>query len=30
HKGGFPFSTLDGGWIVADDTAEALKAVLLL
>lgn len=30
HKGGFPFSTLDCGWIVADCTAEALKAVLLL
>ncbi|XP_021060874.1 lanosterol synthase [Mus pahari] len=30
HKGGFSFSTLDCGWIVADCTAEALKAVLLL
>lgn len=30
HKGGFPFSTVDCGWIVADCTAEALKAVLLL
>lgn len=29
-QGGFPFSTLDCGWIVADCTAEALKAVLLL
>ncbi|XP_039336368.1 lanosterol synthase [Saimiri boliviensis] len=29
-KGGFSFSTLDCGWIVADCTAEALKAVLLL
>uniref|UniRef100_A0A8D1BZV4 Terpene cyclase/mutase family member n=1 Tax=Sus scrofa TaxID=9823 RepID=A0A8D1BZV4_PIG len=29
-KGGFPFSTLDCGWIVADCTAEALKSVLLL
>ncbi|XP_008143861.2 lanosterol synthase [Eptesicus fuscus] len=28
-KGGFPFSTLDCGWIVADCTAEALKSVLL-
>ncbi|XP_035306416.1 lanosterol synthase isoform X2 [Cricetulus griseus] len=30
HKGGFPFSTLDCGWIVADCTAEGLKSVLLL
>ncbi|XP_042551250.1 lanosterol synthase isoform X2 [Dipodomys spectabilis] len=30
NKGGFPFSTLDCGWIVADCTAEALKSVLLL
>lgn len=30
RKGGFSFSTLDCGWIVADCTAEALKAVLLL
>ncbi|XP_006204996.1 lanosterol synthase isoform X1 [Vicugna pacos] len=29
-KGGFSFSTLDCGWIVADCTAEALKSVLLL
>uniref|UniRef100_A0A2K6KVP5 Terpene cyclase/mutase family member n=1 Tax=Rhinopithecus bieti TaxID=61621 RepID=A0A2K6KVP5_RHIBE len=29
-RGGFSFSTLDCGWIVADCTAEALKAVLLL
>uniref|UniRef100_A0A452VNB7 Terpene cyclase/mutase family member n=1 Tax=Ursus maritimus TaxID=29073 RepID=A0A452VNB7_URSMA len=29
-KGGFPFSTLDSGWIVADCTAEALKSILLL
>lgn len=29
-QGGFPFSTLDCGWIVADCTAEGLKAVLLL
>ena len=29
-QGGFPFSTLDCGWIVADCTAEALKAILLL
>ncbi|XP_047573751.1 lanosterol synthase isoform X2 [Lutra lutra] len=29
-KGGFPFSTLDCGWTVADCTAEALKSVLLL
>lgn len=28
-QGGFPFSTLDCGWIVADCTAEALKSVLL-
>ncbi|KAG7258613.1 hypothetical protein CRUP_036331, partial [Coryphaenoides rupestris] len=30
NKGGFPFSTQDCGWIVADCTAEALKAILLL
>uniref|UniRef100_A0A3Q2HYT6 Terpene cyclase/mutase family member n=1 Tax=Equus caballus TaxID=9796 RepID=A0A3Q2HYT6_HORSE len=30
NKGGFPFSTLDCGWIVADCTAEALKSILLL
>ncbi|XP_045357025.1 lanosterol synthase isoform X1 [Leopardus geoffroyi] len=29
-KGGFPFSTLDCGWIVTDCTAEALKSILLL
>lgn len=29
-KGGFSFSTLDCGWIVADCTAEALKSILLL
>ncbi|XP_072594595.1 lanosterol synthase [Vulpes vulpes] len=29
-KGGFPFSTLECGWIVADCTAEALKSILLL
>jgi len=29
-QGGFPFSTLDCGWIVADCTAEALKSILLL
>lgn len=29
-QGGFCFSTLDCGWIVADCTAEALKSVLLL
>ena len=28
--GGFPFSTADNGWIVADCSAEALKAVLVL
>uniref|UniRef100_A0A8D3CRH6 Terpene cyclase/mutase family member n=1 Tax=Scophthalmus maximus TaxID=52904 RepID=A0A8D3CRH6_SCOMX len=27
---GFPFSTLDCGWIVADCTAEGLKSVMLL
>uniref|UniRef100_A0A8D3CBJ4 Terpene cyclase/mutase family member n=1 Tax=Scophthalmus maximus TaxID=52904 RepID=A0A8D3CBJ4_SCOMX len=30
NKGGFPFSTLDCGWIVADCTAEGLKSVMLL
>ncbi|XP_072300240.1 lanosterol synthase [Eucyclogobius newberryi] len=30
NKGGFPFSTRDCGWIVADCTAEGLKSVLLL
>ncbi|CAN4097427.1 unnamed protein product [Withania somnifera] len=29
-KGGWPFSTVDNGWIVSDCTAEALKASLLL
>uniref|UniRef100_A0A673A569 Lanosterol synthase (2,3-oxidosqualene-lanosterol cyclase) n=1 Tax=Sphaeramia orbicularis TaxID=375764 RepID=A0A673A569_9TELE len=29
-QGGFPFSTRDCGWIVADCTAEGLKSVLLL
>lgn len=29
-QGGFSFSTLDCGWIVADCTAEALKSILLL
>ncbi|XP_037542215.1 lanosterol synthase-like isoform X2 [Nematolebias whitei] len=29
-KGGFPFSTHDCGWIVADCTAEGLKSVMLL
>lgn len=29
-QGGFPFSTLDCGWIVADCTAEALKSILLV
>uniref|UniRef100_A0A3P8S102 Terpene cyclase/mutase family member n=1 Tax=Amphiprion percula TaxID=161767 RepID=A0A3P8S102_AMPPE len=28
--GGFPFSTRDCGWIVADCTAEGLKSVMLL
>lgn len=30
NKGGFPFSTRDCGWVVADCTAEGLKAVLCL
>uniref|UniRef100_UPI00358E27D6 lanosterol synthase isoform X2 n=1 Tax=Myxine glutinosa TaxID=7769 RepID=UPI00358E27D6 len=30
NKGGFPFSTRDCGWIVADCTAEGLKAAILL
>lgn len=30
HQGGFPFSTRDCGWIVADCTAEGLKSVMLL
>ncbi|KAK6789845.1 hypothetical protein RDI58_013645 [Solanum bulbocastanum] len=29
-RGGWPFSTVDNGWIVSDCTAEALKASLLL
>ena len=29
-QGGFPFSTRACGWIVADCTAEGLKAVMLL
>uniref|UniRef100_A0A8C9ZF82 Terpene cyclase/mutase family member n=1 Tax=Sander lucioperca TaxID=283035 RepID=A0A8C9ZF82_SANLU len=29
-EGGFPFSTRDCGWIVADCTAEGLKSVMLL
>uniref|UniRef100_A0A8C7PYZ6 Terpene cyclase/mutase family member n=1 Tax=Oncorhynchus mykiss TaxID=8022 RepID=A0A8C7PYZ6_ONCMY len=29
-NGGFPFSTRDCGWIVADCTAEGLKSVMLL
>lgn len=29
-QGGFSFSTLDCGWVVADCTAEALKSLLLL
>lgn len=29
-QGGFPFSTVDCGWIVTDCTAEALKSVLLV
>ncbi|XP_036098773.1 lanosterol synthase isoform X1 [Molossus molossus] len=29
-KGGFPFSTVDCSWIVADCTAEGLKSVLLV
>lgn len=29
-QGGFPFSTRDCGWIVADCTAEGLKSVMLL
>uniref|UniRef100_A0A8B9LY05 Terpene cyclase/mutase family member n=1 Tax=Astyanax mexicanus TaxID=7994 RepID=A0A8B9LY05_ASTMX len=29
-RGGFPFSTRDCGWIVADCTAEGLKSVMLL
>ncbi|XP_053554871.1 lanosterol synthase [Bombina bombina] len=30
NKGGFPFSTRDCGWIVADCTAEGLKSVIML
>ncbi|XP_075685685.1 lanosterol synthase [Rhinoderma darwinii] len=30
NKGGFPFSTRDNGWIVADCTAEGLKSAMLL
>lgn len=30
RQGGFPFSTRDCGWIVADCTAEGLKSVMLL
>nr|XP_033803079.1 lanosterol synthase isoform X2 [Geotrypetes seraphini] len=30
NKGGFPFSTRDCGWIVADCTAEGLKSVMLM
>lgn len=29
-QGGFPFSTRDCGWIVADCTAEGLKSMMLL
>ncbi|KJE90129.1 lss protein [Capsaspora owczarzaki ATCC 30864] len=29
-KGGFPFSTRDCGWIVADCTAEGIKSTLML
>ncbi|XP_060213266.1 cycloartenol synthase 2-like isoform X2 [Lycium barbarum] len=29
-RGGWPFSTVDNGWIVSDCTAEALKAALIL
>lgn len=29
-QGGFPFSTRDCGWIVADCTAEGLKSLMLL
>ncbi|XP_003383177.1 PREDICTED: lanosterol synthase [Amphimedon queenslandica] len=29
-KGGFPFSTLECGWIVSDCTAEGLKSLMLL
>uniref|UniRef100_A0A8C5FCU7 Terpene cyclase/mutase family member n=1 Tax=Gadus morhua TaxID=8049 RepID=A0A8C5FCU7_GADMO len=30
QQGGFPFSTRDCGWIVADCTAEGLKSLMLL
>ena len=30
NKGGFPFSTFDCGWIVADCTAEGLKSLLMM
>lgn len=30
EQGGFPFSTRDCGWTVADCTAEGLKSVMLL
>ncbi|XP_003215262.2 lanosterol synthase [Anolis carolinensis] len=30
NKGGFPFSTRDCGWIVADCTAEGMKSVMLM
>ncbi|XP_077128578.1 lanosterol synthase-like [Ranitomeya variabilis] len=30
NKGGFPFSTRDCGWVVADCTAEGLKSAMLL
>jgi lanosterol synthase len=30
NKGGFPFSTKDCGWIVADCTAEGLKSVMMM
>ena len=29
-QGGFPFSTVDCGWIVSDCTAEGLKSVMML
>ncbi|ESO01213.1 hypothetical protein HELRODRAFT_81951 [Helobdella robusta] len=30
NKGGFPFSTYECGWIVADCTAEALKTMMMM
>nr|WRO65030.1 cucurbitadienol synthase [Neoalsomitra integrifoliola] len=30
HKGAWPFSTADHGWLISDCTAEGLKAALLL